>query len=318
MRRKFLTFLLASGLGTTALSQPSKLGSIKALKIVVGFPAGTQPDILARLYGDQLAKTLGTAVLIDNKTGVAGNIGSDAVAKSAGDGTTLLYAPSNVLSLSPHLYSKMPFDATKDLIPVASTIKQSLVLVANNSLQISNVLELVTFAKKKQLKYGSYGLGSYSHLVMEMLSSAAQVQMVHVPYRTGPMNDLIGGEIDLLIEPPSTAMSFVNSKKVVAIANTGSARNSALPNLPSLAETYPSVAADAWHGFWAPKGTSPDIIKQFYALISDANKLADVSKHVADLYCQPFTLRPEEMTARLAQDSAIWGAIVKEKNIRLD
>lgn len=317
MRRQFITALLAAGLMPSVYSQ-TPAWPAKPIRVIVGFPAGTPPDIFARLYADRLAKSLGVPLIVDNRPGVGGNLAADAVAKSPGDGLTLLYTVSNAITMNPHLYGKMPFDPGKDLLPVAPTLQQGLVIVANNSVAARNVRELTEFARTSQVTYGSYGPGGYPHLVMETLLDAAKVTMTHVPYRAGVMNDLVGGRIHFLAEPIATAMGFIESKRVKPIAYTGATRHPSLPDVPTIAETYPGVTAIGWHGFWAPGTTSQEIVKKLNELITEATRSPEISRRITDLHCQTLTATPLEMAASVNRDSVMWGKVIREKGIKLD
>lgn len=317
MRRQFIASILLVTASPWLLAQESSWPS-KPIRIVVGFPAGTPPDLFARLYGERFGKSLGVPVVVENKPGAGGNIASDTVAKAPGDGYTLLYTVSNAIVMNRHLYAKLGFDPDKDLTPVAPTLQQGLVVVVNNSVPARNVSELVALAKAGPMNYGSYGPGGFPHLIIESMLDAAKVKMTHVPYRQGVMNDVMGGQLQVLAEPIATAMGFINSQKVRAIAYTGPARHPSLPDLPTISETYPGVAAVGWHGFWAPGNTPPEIVRKLNALVVETTKSAEVSKRIFDLHCQSRVSSPAEMASVIASDSAAWGKVIRDKGIKLD
>jgi len=190
----------------------------KPVRIVVGFAAGPPPDIFARLYGDYAARKLGVPVVVDNKPGSAGNLASDTVAKAPADGYTVLYNLSTVFTINPRIYSKLTFNPAKDFVPVATTMRQGLVLISSPTLQAKSLQEVVEQARKKpgSLSHASYGAGSPSHLIMEWMKDETKTTMLHVPYRSTPINELIGGQVDLVLEPVATGFPMIEAGRVKA------------------------------------------------------------------------------------------------------
>ncbi len=292
----------------------------KPIKIVVGFAAGTPPDIFARLYGDYASKKLGVPVVVDNKPGAAGNLSSDTVAKSPADGYTLLYNLSTGFTLNPFLYTKLPFSPEKDLVPVATTMRQGLVLITNPKFPVNSITELVAAAKAKPgaISHASYGAGSPSHLIVEILKDEAKIDMLHVPYRASPVSDLVGGQVDTLMEPIATAMPLITGGRAKAIAYSGPSRHPALPDVPTLSEVVPGLAVTSWHGIWAPTGTPAAVLTRLNSVLVEASRDADMQKRIRDLNVEPLGLSREEMAALVGQDAGMFGKIVKARNIRLD
>lgn len=292
----------------------------KPIKIVVGFAAGTPPDIFARLYGDYVGKKLGVPVVVDNKPGAAGNLASDTVAKSPADGYTVLYNLSTAFTINPYIYSKLPFDPAKDLVPVATTMRQGLVLIGRPNLPVGSVKELVAAAKAKPnaLSHASYGAGSPSHLIVEWLKDETGTEMTHVPYRASPISDLIGGQIDMVMEPIATAFPQISTGKVKALAYSGPSRFPALPDVPTLAETVPGLTIMSWHGIWAPAATPAAVLNRINAVFVEASKDADVSKRIRDLNSEPLGVSRAEMANMVRRDADIYSRIVKAKNIKVD
>ncbi len=292
----------------------------KPIKIVVGFAAGTPPDIFARMYGDYASKKLGVPVMIDNKPGAAGNLSSDAVAKSPADGYTVLYNLSTAFTLNPFLYTKLPFDPGKDLVPVATTMRQGLVLIANPKFPANSIKELVAAAKARPGVYShaSYGAGSPSHLIVEILKDEARIEMIHVPYRASPIADLVGGQVDTLMEPIATAMPLITSGRAKALAYSGPARHPALPDVPTLTEVVPGLSVMSWHGIWAPSATPAPVLARLNSVLVEASKDADMQKRIKDLNVEPLGVSREEMASLVSLDAGVFGKIVKARNIRLD
>lgn len=315
-KRLFLGLAL-SALSSLALAQdwPSK-----PIRIVVGFAAGTPPDIFARLYGDHLSRKLNQPVVVDNKPGAAGNLASDTVAKAAGDGYTLVYNVSTAFTINPYIYSKLPFDPEKDLVPVATTMRQGLVLIANPRTAPSSVKELVAAAKAKPgtITHASYGAGSPSHLIVEWFKDESGTHMVHVPYRTSPIADVMGGAVDTVMEPIATGYQLITSGKVKALAYSGPARHPSLPDVPTFAETVPELSMMSWHGIWAPASTPPALLNRINAAFVEASKAPDVAAKIRELQSEPLGLSRAEMVAMVKRDAEIYSRIVKAKNIRVD
>ena len=292
----------------------------KPIKIVVGFPPGTAPDLFARIYSDYVSKKLGVPVVIDNKPGASGNLSSDLVAKSPADGYTFLYSLSTAFTINPYIYAKLPFDPAKDLVPVATTIRQGLVLITNPKYPVNNIKELVTAAKAKPgaISHASYGAGSPSHLIVEWIKDEAKIDMLHVPYRTNPTIDLVGGQVDTLMEPISTAYPFIAGGRAKALAYSGAARHPSLPNVPTLAETVPGLSVMSWHGIWAPAATPANVLTRFNALMVEASSDADMQRRIKDLNVEPIGVSRSEMASMVSRDANIFSRIVKARSITVD
>lgn len=316
-RRTFMAGIAAAASASTVRAQA---WPAKPIRIVVGFAAGTPPDTFARLYGEFVGKRLGVPVVIENKAGAAGNLATDAVAKSAPDGYTFLYNVANAFTVNPFLYSKLPFNPDKDLVPVATSMSQGLVLVANNQVAANSLGELLQYARQNpgKISYASYGAGSYPHLMMEWVLEETHTQMLHVPYRSTPMNELIGGQVQVMIEPIATAYQFISSGRVKALAYTGAQRHPALPKVQTFGEVVPGVSLTAWHGIWAPARTPQPAIERFNAEMVSAAKDPEIAAKIRALQCEPLAASPAEIARMVQRDAAIFGRIVKAKNIKLD
>lgn len=292
----------------------------KPVRIVVGFAAGTPPDIFARLYGEYASRKLGVPFVIENKPGAAGNLAADTVAKAPADGYTVLYNLSTGFTINPFLYSKLPFDPAKDLTPVATTMRQGLVLLGKPGLPAKSAKELVAAAKAKPgtISHASYGAGSPSHLIMEWFKDETGTSMVHVPYRASPVADLVGGQVDTVMEPIATGFQMIASGRVQALAYSGPTRFPALPDVPTLAETVPGLSMTSWHGIWAPSATPARVVDRLHNVLVEASKDAEVSKKIRELHSEPLGVSRSEMSAMIQRDAEIYGRIVKAKNIRVD
>jgi len=320
---KFAAALAAAGLALAALA-PSHAQTAawpnKPVRIVVGFAAGTPPDVFARMYGEYASRKLNTPFVIDNKPGSAGNLATDAVAKAPADGYTVLYNVSTAFTINPSIYGKLPFDAEKDLVPLATTMRQGLVLIAGPTFKADSLQALLEQARARPgtITHASYGAGSPSHLIMEWFKDETKTHMIHVPYRTTPVPELIGGQVDLVLEPMASAYPLIASGKVKALAYSGPARHPAMPNVATFAEQVPQLSMMSWHGLWAPAATPPAIVERLHATFLAASQDPEMRKRITDLNSEPLGASREEMAAMVRRDSDIYGRIVKARNIRLD
>ncbi|MDI3383690.1 Bug family tripartite tricarboxylate transporter substrate binding protein [Xenophilus aerolatus] len=319
----FAAALAAGGLALAALA-PSHAQTPawpnKPVRIVVGFAAGTPPDVFARMYGEYASRKLNTPFVIDNKPGSAGNLATDAVAKAPADGYTVLYNVSTAFTINPSIYGKLPFDTEKDLVPLATTMRQGLVLIAGPGFKADSLQALLEQARAKPgtITHASYGAGSPSHLIMEWFKDETKTNMIHVPYRTTPVPELIGGQVDLVLEPMASAYPLIASGKVKALAYSGPARHPAMPNVATFAEQVPQLSMMSWHGLWAPAATPPAVVERLHATFLAASQDPEMRKRITDLNSEPLGASRDEMAAMVRRDSDIYGRIVKARNIRLD
>jgi tripartite-type tricarboxylate transporter receptor subunit TctC len=292
----------------------------RTIKFVNIAPPGTAPDTYNRIYAERLSKALGVAVIIENRPGVAGNIASDVVAKAPADGYTLLYAVSSSFTVNPWIYSKLSFDPEKDFRPVSPLLAQGAFIVANNDMPFRTVRELVQHASANpgKLAYGTNGVGSFLHLIMELFNQSAQTQMLHVPYKGPPMIDVVSGQIPLCVEPAASAIPMINSGKVRAIAYSGARRHAQLPNVATIAETYPAVAVVGWHGVWAPAGVPSDVVQKLNAELTRITQAPDVQKLIAEMGSEPMSASVDAMATTVRQEKQMWGDLVKAKKITVD
>ncbi|WP_295853387.1 tripartite tricarboxylate transporter substrate binding protein [uncultured Xylophilus sp.] len=322
MRSRFFPWLTALCLGLAggaAVAQEAHWPN-KPIRVVVGFAPGTPPDIFARLYGDYVGKQLGVPLVIDNRPGTAGNLAADTVAKSRGDGYTLLYNLSTGFTINPYIYGKLPYDPQKDFVPVATTMRQGLVLIAPTKSPFKSARDLVAAAKARPntLSHASYGAGSPSHLIVEWLKDETGTEMLHVPYRASPVADLVGGQVDTLMEPISTGYPLIAGGRAQALAYSGDTRHPAMPDVPTFAELVPGLSMTSWHGIWAPASTPPAVVARLNALMVQASKDPELQKRIRELNSEPLGLSQAEMTAMIRRDAEIYSRIVKAKNIRVD
>ncbi len=294
----------------------------KPLRLIVNFPAGGSPDIVARAVARPLAEALGQSVVVDNRSDAGGIIGADVAAKSAPDGYTFLLASGSAMSIVPLLTPKMPFDAEKDLVPVAGGARLEVFLVARSELPFSNYAEFIAYAKANpgKLAYGSPGNGTSPHVAGEMLKSQAGIFSVHIPYRgwVAGMQDLLGGRIDYGFDP-GLSFPHIKSGKLRLLALGSTKRSALFPDTPTLAELgLRGFDAGTTHGFWAPAGTPPAVIARMNAEINRALVLPEVITAIRGLGAEPHVLTPAQFGGVIRDDMKRYAAIIKERSITQD
>lgn len=292
----------------------------RPIRMLVGFAPGTPPDVFARMFGAFLSTRVGQPVIIENRPGVAGNLAADAVAKSPADGYTLLYNLSTGVTVNPFIFRNLPFDPARDLVPVATTIRQGLVLIARNGLAANTLRDLVETSRGNpdSIAHGSYGAGTPSHLIMEWFKEQTGTRMVHVPYRTSPMSDVIGGQLDTAMSPIATAFPMITAGRVRALAYSGPARNRNLPDVPTLSEVAAGVSMMSWHGIWAPANMPSALLDRLNAVFVEASNDPELMRRIREFQAEPLGVSRAEMASKIQRDAEIYGRIVRAKNIRLD
>jgi len=307
--------LAAAAFGAAAQGFPSK-----AVRLVVTFPPGGAPDILARLFADKAQ--LGQAVVVDNKPGAGGNIGADMVAKAPPDGYTLVMGTVGTHSINGSLYSKMPYDMVKDFAPVAHVANAPNLLVVNNDLPVKTVAELIAYMKANpdKLSFGSPGVGTSVHVSGELFKSMTGTKMTHVPYkgRQFAIPDLVGGQIQLMFDNMPSALPMAREGKIRALAQTTATRSAAAPDVPTVAETVPGFEATTWFAVFAPAGTPKDVIARLNAEMQRVFKLPDVVEKMKTLGLEPWISTPEELARYQATEITKWAKVVKESGARAD
>ena len=317
--RSWLLALACALVGTAACAQAQTFPS-KPLRLVVTFPPGGAPDILARLFADraQLCHT----VVVDNKAGAGGNIGAADVAKSAPDGYTLVMATVGTHAINGALYSKMPYDMVRDFTPVAHVASAPNLLVVTNSLPVKNVAELIAYMKANpdKLSFGSPGIGTSVHVSGELFKSLTGTQMQHVPYkgRQFAIPDLVGGSIQLMFDNMPSALPMAREGKIRALAQTTSTRSAAAPDVPTVAETVPGFEATTWFAIFAPAGTPRDVVMRLNAEVLRVFKLPDVADRLKALGLEPWLSTPEELARYQASEIIKWAKVVKDSGAKAD
>ena len=311
-----VSFLLGALFAAScAWSQPA------LIRLVVPFPPGGSNDVIARAMAPQLAKRLGTNVIVENKGGAAGVIGSDAVAKAAPDGSYLLLTSSTFLTTAA-TQAKLPYDPIAGFIPVAMVAEGPLLVAVPAEKPIKTPADLVAAAKARPgaLNYGTAGVGSLAHLATELLNGAANIQMTHVPYKgAGPaLIDLAAGQIDVMISNYSSLVPQMKSGKVRAIAVTSPKPSPAFPDLPPIAAAVPGYAMDIWVTVFAPAGTPAPLVERLNREINEISASPELRTFLDPDGALPVALSPAAISARLKQDLAQLKKIAAERKISLD
>jgi tripartite-type tricarboxylate transporter receptor subunit TctC len=306
--------LAADAAGATYPSRP--------IRIVVPFGAGGPSDVMARTLAQKLTQDLGQPVIVDNRTGAAGIIGADFVAKSAPDGYTLLMAQvGDAISMS--LYSKLPYNFEKDFAPITQAGLTPFILVTHPSVPAKNMQELIALAKARpgSLSFGSSGAGTASHLAGELLKSMAGIDIVHVPYKgqAPATSDLLGGQIPMMFNNPITSLSHIKAGKMRALAVSTAKRFSQLPEVPTVAESgLPGFDVGFWLGALAPAGTPQPIIERLNAGMVKALRDPEVIERLAALGVEIIGNTPDEFARIIRADVVKWGKVVKDAGAKAD
>jgi len=293
------------------------------LRIIVPFGPGSTPDIAARIVADKLAPRLGQPVIVENKVGASGNVGTDAVAKAAPDGRTIGLSIAGPLAVNALLYKSMPYDPARDLEPITIAATQPSVLVASTRMHAANARDLVALlrANPGKYNYASMGAGTISHLAMEALAARAGTRLVHVPYNgSGPaVQALLAGDVDVACLPAAAVMPQVTAGKLRPLAVATARRSSALPDIPTLAETgLENVYADAWMGFVAPARTPPAVIRRWHDELVAVLVQPEVREKLRTQLMEVVAGTPEEFRAVMNADVERWKPVVARDRITLD
>ncbi|MEO7404974.1 MAG: tripartite tricarboxylate transporter substrate binding protein [Burkholderiales bacterium] len=294
----------------------------KPVRVIVQFPPGGTPDIYGRVMSNELSKVWGQSVVVENRVGAGGAIGTDAVAKAAPDGYTLLFAADAPITVSPNLVSKLPYDPVRDLAPIVNVAQGPFVLLAHPSVAAKNLPELIALIKSQPGKwsYASSGTGSQQHLSMEWIRTAANLDMTHVPYKGFGQGvaDVMAGQIPIIFGGITAAIGIHRGGKLRALAVTSKTRNANLPDIQAVAETLPGFEILAWYGFMAPAGTPREIIQKINADVVAIVNRADFRERLAKDAIEPVANTPEQFAAQIKADLAAWAKIVKASGAKVE
>lgn len=316
-----LAAVIALGVASTAAL--AQTYPAKPVRMVVPFPAGGATDIVARLVAQKMTEAFGQQVLIDNRAGAAGTIGSDAVAKAAPDGYTLLVGTSSTHAIAQSLYAKLAYESIRDFTPVAGLATSTITLSAHPSVPARTVKDLIALAKAKPdaLSFASSGSGGVSHLVGEMFKFQAGVQMLHVPYKgdAPALADLVGGQVSLQFGTAVSFLPYIQSGKLKALAVTSTKRSPILPEVPTVSESgLKGFEALQWFGVFGPAGLPRDLVARLHGEIQRIVQTPELKDRLTKLASEPLVGTPEQFAAFQKSEIAKWAKVVKASGTRLD
>nr|WP_234305530.1 tripartite tricarboxylate transporter substrate binding protein [Diaphorobacter sp. J5-51] len=317
------TLAAAGLLPAAAMAQPDAQWPAKPIKWVVPFPPGGAMDVIARTLGEKAGRTLGQPFVIENRPGAGGNIGADAVAKSPADGYTIMIT-SIGMATNKALYPRLSYDPVKDFAPISLLAIVPNVLVVNTAKTTDkSVADVIAHAKRDpgKLTYASAGNGTSIHLAGEVFASMAGLNLLHVPYKgSGPaVTDMLGGQVDLMFDSITSARPHILSGKLRALGVTSAKRSATLPGVPTIAEAgVPGYEVSPWFAVFAPAGTPAAIVNKINAALIDAMKQPDTVAKFETIGAEPIGTTPQQLATHLDKELARWGALIKERNIRMD
>ena len=325
MFRSFLKCLAVASACTLAATPVALAQSYptKSIRLICPFPPGGAVDIASRAIANELSKTIGQQVVVENKPVAGGNIGGVEAARAAPDGYTIFMTTSGINAINPALYSKMPFDPNKDLAPVSALVSLNNVLVVHPSVAAKSVTEIIAMAKAQpgKMTYASSGSGTSIHMSGEMFKHLAKVDVLHIPYKgsSPALTDMLGGQVMMMFDNIPSALPHIKSGKLRALATTGAKRDATLPDLPTIAEAgVPGYESGVWFGLLVPAGTPRDIVAKLNAEAVKGTKSPEFVKRMTDLGYNIIGSTPEQMTEMLKTEVNTWGPIVKASGAKAD
>ena len=323
-RRHWISAIAAGGvMAALPLFASAQTYPSKPIRIIVPFAVGGSSDIMARGLGKQLAEQMGAQVVVENRPGGGGGPAMQAVVSSTADGHTLLYGTIGTNSVAPLLFRNLPVDPVRDLQPVSILALNPSVLIVNAALPIQSLEDLIRYAKANpgKLSYASAGNGSISHLATELLKTSAQIDMLHVPYKGGgaASADLLAGNISLMIETITNAMTLVKTGKVRAIANSGSRRWPTAPDLPTFSEAgVPGYQVDSWTGLFVAAGTPAPVVDRINAELVKAARDPGYRTAMSNIGVEAVSSSPQEFASFVKAEMDKWGRVIQLTGARVD
>lgn len=321
LRRALVVALAALGCAVAG-AQTASAYPVKPIKIVVPFPPGGTTDVLARMLGQRMTAAWGQPVVVENKAGAGATIGADFVAKSPADGYTLLMGAAHH-TIAQNVYSKLPYHLGRDFVPVSVIAMVPNMVVVNAAVPAKTIEEFVALAKSQpgKLNYGTAGAGTAHHLIGEMFKLRAGVDLMHVPYKgSAPaVSDLVGGQVQVMFDTVTSGLPQVKGGKTRALAVTTAKRSSAMPDVPSLAETVlPGFDVGTWFGILAPAGTPAAVVEKIHAEIEKMVNAPDIRKQLLEMGAEPVGNTPSEMSAQIKSELETYEALAKQIKLVVD
>ncbi len=329
-RRIFLfttTAAAAAAAATLTVSAWAQAGPYpnRPLKIIVPFPAGISPDVIARLIADKLSQALGQPVIVDNRPGAGGMIGAEAAALAAGDGYNLFYSVKSVSAIAPHVYPNLKYNPLRDFKAVSQLLLVPHVLTASPGTPYNTMAELVAYAKRNpgKVDFASLGVGSQPHVALEAWAARLGIKLNHVPYKTNPSPDVMSGVVSLSVEASTTAIPLIKAGKIKALAISGAERNANLPDVPTMTEFGAAldpngVIGSSWHGIFVPSSTPEDIVTRLNTEIVKIVQLPEVQTRMRGLGLTPTGTPSAVLASGVAADHAFWGQLVRELGVKVE
>lgn len=290
----------------------------RPIRFVVPFPAGTSPDVLARVIGTKLSESWGQPVVIENRPGAAGMIGTGIAAKAPADGYTVLFAVLSIMAFNPHVYAKVPYDTFKDFAPLTEIAIAPHVLIATPSFPANSLNELIQMAASQpgKIDFASAGVGSGPHLMMETFSRAAKINLTHIPFKSNGLSEVMAGQVSISFDPLVTSLPQIKAGKVKALAVSESVPQ--LPNVPTISTTVPGFSVGMWHGAFVQSTVPKDIVAKLNSEFVKIIRSPDVQARFADWGLRTVAGTPEEFKEELRRDYPKWGNFIKELGIKVD
>jgi tripartite-type tricarboxylate transporter receptor subunit TctC len=314
---------ILAGLGALAVGSPHGAAAQAypnhPISLLVPWAPGGSTDILARVVAQHLFQSMGQPVVIENRTGASGNIGTAAAARAPADGYTLLFNTMSVHTMNHALFAAMPFDGVNDFSPITLLAYVTNTMVVHPSVPANTVAEFIGYAKANpgKIAYASSGAGSTNHLCAALLEKMAGIEMLHVPYRGGApaVADTVAGQTQLFFTAGTQSLPHVKAGKLKLLAVTEEKRSALLPDVPTVAETVPGCEMTVWYGAFGPAGVPAEVVTRLNTEINRALFLPEVKQRMADIAVEVASSTPGELTARMRRDAAKWGAIIKSLGI---
>ena len=291
----------------------------KTVRVIVPFPAGTAPDVMARFWGDRMSKALQQPFVIDNRAGASTIVGAQAATSSPADGYTLLYTASGTATINPFVYKKLAYNA-RDLVPVTRMLSIPLVISVPVQSPYRTVADLIKDAKARPgaVSYASYGVGTVPHMSMAYFANSAGISLNHVPYRDGGLTDVLGGRVDTAFSPIADVLPYIKAGKIRPLAVSSAQRLESLPQVPTVAELFPSFEGDSWHGVFAVKGTPQPVVEQLARLSRRIAESDDYRKYLLEFGLVPVGGSADDFANVIESESKRWSTVVKNNSISLE
>lgn len=326
MRNTRTALISALALFAFACAAPSVFAQAypsRPVRVIVQYPPGGTPDIYGRIMSQELSKLWGQSVVVENRTGASGTIGTDMVAKASPDGYTLLFASDAPITIVPNLTSKLPYDPVKDLQPISNVASGGFVLMLHPSVPANNLKELIAWirAQNGKASFASSGNGSQQQLSMELIRTmAGGLDMIHIPYKGfgQGLADALAGQVPMIFGGATASIQITKSGKLKGMGITTKNRAKMLPEVPSISEEFPGYEVLAWYGLLAPPGLPRDIVNKIHADVAAIVKRPDFQERLIRDALDPIGNTPEEFAAQIKADLAMWGKLIKASGVKLD